>query len=59
MDEIRSFEEMTWELRYQLASLFLPLYCGLYLTGLAFVSRYKLKREDHEANLATLAARRA
>lgn len=59
MDEIRSFEEMTWELRYQLASLFLPLYCGLYLTGLAFVSRYQLKREDHEANLATLASRKA
>ena len=59
MDDIRSFEEMTWDLRFQLASLFLPLYCGLYLTGLAFVARYTLKIEDHEANLATLAGRRA
>lgn len=59
MDDVHSFEEMTWQTRYDLATFFLPLYCGLYLTGLVFVSFYRIQQQDHDDNLATLAARKA
>lgn len=58
MDDIRSFEQMTWQTRYDLATFFLPLYCGLYLSGLVFISFYRIQQSDHVENLATLAARK-
>ena len=42
-----------------LATLFLPIYCGLYLLGLVIVSKYRITREDHDAHLAQLNARKA
>ena len=58
LDGISSFEDVTWQIRYDLATFFLPLYCGLYLTGLLCVSFYRIRKEDHDSNLAALAARK-
>ena len=58
LDNIHGFDQVTWQIRYDLATLFLPLYCGLYLLGLLMVSRYRIGHEDHNANLQKLAARR-
>lgn len=58
LENIKSPDQVTWQIRFDLASLFLPVYCGLYLTGLAIVGwLYKIKRSDHSANLEKLAAR--
>ncbi len=59
MDSVHSFDQMTWQTRYDLATFFLPLYCGLYLAGLLFVSFYRIQEEDHANNLAELNRRRA
>ena len=40
------------------AVLFLPLYCGLFVTGLYIVTRYKIDRRGHGENLVELAERR-
>ena len=57
LDGIKSIEQMTWDIRFDMAVLFLPLYCGLYLLGLWVVSTYRIRREDHHANLEMLAER--
>ena len=58
LENIKSPDQVTWQIRFDLASLFLPLYCGLYLTGLAIVGwLYKINRDDHSANLDLLANR--
>ena len=57
LDGINSVEQVTYEVRYDLATFFLPLYCGLYLLGLWIVSTYRISRDDHNANLAALAER--
>ena len=41
-----------------LALLFLPLYCSLFLIGLYVVSRYRIDRQGHRDNLNNLAVRR-
>ena len=48
LDGVTSVDDVTREIRTDLASLFLPLYCGLYIVGLVIVSRYRITRDDHE-----------
>ena len=57
LDGITSIEQVTYELRFDLATFFLPLYCGLYLTGLIVVSTYRIDRDRHGTNLKTLSDR--
>lgn len=59
LDGVTSLEQVTTEIRQSLASLFLPLYCTLFLIGLWCVSTYKINRHTHNANINTLAARKA
>lgn len=54
LDGITSFEQVTDEIRLDLATLFLPVYVGLYLLALAIVSRYSIDRDGHNTNLHTL-----
>ncbi|MDE0367452.1 MAG: MFS transporter [Gammaproteobacteria bacterium] len=58
LDGIDSVDLMTRELRVNLASMFLPLFCGLNLLALLIVSRYRITRDGHSANLAALARRK-
>jgi Na+/melibiose symporter-like transporter len=58
LDGVNSFDQVTWQIRFDLATFFLPLYCGLVLLAIAVLSRYRIDKENHEANLATLARRR-
>lgn len=58
LDGITSLELVTDHIRLKLALLFLPLYCGLNLLGLYIVSRYRIDREGHGANLEQLSERR-
>lgn len=55
MDGIQSAQDMTMEMRGNLASFFLPAYCGLYFFAIYLISRYKIDRSIHESNLAKLA----
>ena len=59
LDGITSVDDVTQEIRMNLATLFLPIYCGLYLLGLVIVSKYRITREDRDAHLAQLNARKA
>jgi len=54
LDGVTSIDQVTNEIRMNLALFFLPLYCSLFLIGLWIVSRYRLDRDSHSANLATL-----
>ena len=58
LDGVTSVNDVTQEIRMNLALLFLPLYCGLFLIGLWIVSGYRITREDHSAHLESLAARK-
>jgi GPH family glycoside/pentoside/hexuronide:cation symporter len=58
LDDITSVDEVTWEIRRNLALFFLPLYCLLYLLGLYVVSHYRIDRAGHRGNLDNLAGRR-
>ncbi len=57
LDNVTSVEQVTFEIRYNLATLFLPLYCSLFLLGLYIVSRYQIDRKGHSSNLEQLSAR--
>jgi GPH family glycoside/pentoside/hexuronide:cation symporter len=57
MDGIKGVEDMTMDMRGNLASFFLPIYCGLYFLAIYFISRYKIDRETHQSNLDALAAK--
>ena len=59
LDSISSVTEVTYEIRRDLAMLFLPLYCGLFLLGLWVVSTYRISRDDHSSNLSELASRKS
>ena len=54
MDGIKSVDDMTDGMRVELASFFLPLYCGLYLVAIYLISRYRIDRETHNMNLEVL-----
>jgi Na+/melibiose symporter-like transporter len=58
LDGITSVDQVTWEVRRDLALFFLPLYCSLFLLGLYVVSHYRINREEHRENLDSLAVRR-
>jgi Na+/melibiose symporter-like transporter len=55
MDGIKSVADMTDTMRADLASFFLPAYCGLYFLAIYLISRYRIDRDAHNENLATLA----
>ena len=55
MDGIKGVEDMTMEMRGDLAGFFLPAYCGLYFLAIYLISRYKIDREKHQNNLEKLA----
>ncbi|MCZ6501915.1 MAG: MFS transporter [Gammaproteobacteria bacterium] len=57
LDGVTSIVEVTYEIRFDLATFFLPLYCGLYLMGLIIVSTYRIDREGHSFNLQKLSER--
>ena len=59
LDGITSLGDVTDEIRMDLATLFLPTYCGLYLLGLVIVSKYQITRENHGENVQELAKRKA
>jgi GPH family glycoside/pentoside/hexuronide:cation symporter len=59
LDGITSLSDVTDEIRMDLATLFLPTYCGLYLLGLVIVSKYQITRENHDENVQELAERKA
>jgi GPH family glycoside/pentoside/hexuronide:cation symporter len=54
MDGIKGVEDMTDVMRGDLASFFLPSYCGLYFLAIFLISKYKIDRETHQANLEAL-----
>ena len=54
LDGIRGVEEMTHAMRVDLATFFLPTYCGLYFLAIYVMSRYRIDREAHRANLEAL-----
>ena len=58
LDGIESVEQMTRELRENLATRFLFLFCGLNLLALCFVLLYRITRDGHATNLAALAGRK-
>ena len=57
LDGITSADQVTREIRVHLASLFLPLYCVLFLLGVLVVTTYRIDRHEHAANLDKLAMR--
>ncbi|MDC0069168.1 MFS transporter [Gammaproteobacteria bacterium] len=59
LDGITSLGDVTHEIRLDLATLFLPIYCGLYILGLVIVSKYRITREDHHEHLQQLSVRKA
>ena len=57
LDAITSVEQVTYDVRVNIAILFLPLYCLLNVGALYFVSQYRIDRDDHGDNLDKLAKR--
>ena len=57
LDAITSVEQVTYDIRVNIAILFLPLYCLLNVGALYFVSQYRIDRDDHGDNLDKLAER--
>jgi len=55
MDGIQGVADMTNEMRGNLASFFLPTYCGLYFLAIYLISKYRIDRETHQNNLDRLA----
>ena len=41
-------------MRADLASFFLPAYCGLYFLAIYLISHYRIDRDTHNENLETL-----
>jgi Na+/melibiose symporter-like transporter len=57
LDGISSLDQVTHEIRTDIALYFLPLYLGLCVLALAIVSRYGIDRAGHASNLEALSAR--
>ena len=55
MDGLKSAADMTDAMRLDLASFFLPAYCGLYFLAIYLISRYRIDRATHNMNLEQLA----
>jgi Na+/melibiose symporter-like transporter len=58
LDSITSAVEVTNELRFNLAAVFLPVYCGLGFPAIYILSRYRIDRVEHAANLDRLKDRK-
>lgn len=58
MDTVVSAADMTMAHRVNLATLFLPLWCGLNLVAIVLVWLYRIGRRDHTTNLEQLAQRK-
>lgn len=58
LDGVTGVDQVTREIRVDLATFFLPVYCGLNLLALYIVSTYRIDRSGHNANLAALAERK-
>lgn len=58
LDGITSAADVTDEIRFNLAATFLPIYCGLALLSIVILSRYRIDRDGHAANLSRLSGRR-
>ncbi len=58
LDGVNSIDQVTWQIRFDLALFFLPLYCAMVLAAIWVLSWYRIDREGHAANLQKLAARR-
>jgi Na+/melibiose symporter-like transporter len=59
LDGITALGDVTHEIRMDIASLFLPIYCGLYILGLVIVSKYRITRADHDEHIQRLSVRKA
>ena len=59
MESFVTAEDMTRDHRILLTSLFLPLYCGLHATAIVLLMFFRIQKDTHEQNLATLAERKA
>ncbi len=57
LDGITSVDDVTAQIRFDLAIIFLPVYCGLNLVALGIVSSYRIDRGRHQENLARLSAK--
>lgn len=57
LDGISEIAQMTDVHRFNLAILFLPLYCTLFLIAIACVALYRINREAHNQNLSHLESR--
>jgi Na+/melibiose symporter-like transporter len=57
MDGIKTAADMTNAMRADLASFFLPAYCGLYVLAIYLISKYSIDRDGHNQNLAVLAGK--
>jgi Na+/melibiose symporter-like transporter len=58
LDSVTSAAQVTQELRFNIAIVFLPVYCGLALLAILILSRYRIDRTGHAANLDRLRDRR-
>tara|TARA_B100001079_G_scaffold211286_1_gene185415 strand:+ start:352 stop:1623 length:1272 start_codon:yes stop_codon:yes gene_type:complete len=57
LDGVTNVTQVTYEIRFDLATFFLPAYCGLFLLGLVIVSTYRIDRDEHTSNLQKLSDR--
>jgi len=57
MDGMQSVADMTDAMRIDLATFFLPAYCGLYFLAIFLISRYRIDRDTHNMNLEALAGK--
>ena len=58
MDSVQTVADMTMQHRFNLATSFLPVWCGLNVLAILLVSFYRIGRCDHVSNLEQLALRK-
>lgn len=57
MESFQAASDMTYQHRVTLTAWFLPTYCALHVFAIGLLLLYRIKKETHEQNLATLAER--
>lgn len=58
MEAFETAADMTRDARITLVSTFLPLYCGLHISGIVLLQFYKIQKDTHEQNLSILEDRK-
>ena len=58
MESFVTADDMTREHRVLLTTLFLPIYCGLHAAAIVLLVYFRIPKDTHEQNLATLADRK-